>query len=644
MQKRLRAPTPNESALAGPMRRLHRTRAPVRPNEMRLVLCAVLLLLLTGCRGGAGRDGDIYRFADLEGPEDASVVAEAVTTPTAAYGGGSASRMALLLTDTTSAWLGVAHGLVSIGVPFSVTTDPAEALRHRVIAVSPLIDGRTLSGDALRALARHVREGGVLIAFGVYGGLHDLFGIDSTREPGIRRTLTWTEKGTRQFGFEGPSETTLRLGGDGRRADVPTAGSVGYVGGTATVLARFDDGTAAVTTRTVGTGEAIAVGVDLASLAHLAHSGRAEGISSAFANTYTPVLDGLLRMLRTVYVRHEPDAVTLHPVPDGRELSLILTHDIDYSKSWEPSLAYSRLEARDSTPATYFVQTKYVRDWNDDLFFTDSTRRYLDTLRERGAEIGSHSVSHSRVHSAFDVGDGAERYPDYRPFVEARTKTRGGTVLGELRVSRFLLEHLGAPALASFRPGHLSYPAALPEALVATGYRYSSTTTANLALTHLPFRLTHNRASRAELPAWEFPITVEDELNGPMLDRLDKALALATSLRRYGGLFVVLIHPSAVDGRLTFQERLVAATKPHAWTGTLRDFGTWWSARDGVRVDVARDGDTERVVTLSAPDTLHNLALATPASWRPVQPLRRATGGWIVPLVTGRTDVRFTLP
>lgn len=603
-----------------------------------IVLCVALA---SGCRGRSGREGEIYRFAGLEGPTERSVVAAEVHTPVSAYGGGAPSRLALLVTDTTAAWLGVAQGLVSMGVPLTATTDPAEALRHRVIVVSPVIDGRVLPAEALRALAKHVRDGGTLVGFGVYGGLQDLFGVASTRETGTRRSLTWTPEGAQRFGFEGPEETTLRLGGDGRRADVPTAGSVGYAGGTATVLARFDDGTAAVTTRTVGTGQAVAVGVDLGSLAHIAHSGRGEGIAPTFANTYTPVLDGFLRLLQHLYRAAEPDAVTLHTVPEGRELSLVLSHDVDYSKSWEPSLAYARLEARDSTPATYFIQTKYVRDWNDDLFFTDSTRVYIDSLRG-GGEIGSHSVSHSRVYSDFPLGDGEERYPDYRPFVEERLKARGGSVLGELRVSRFLLEHMGAPPLTSFRPGHLSYPPSLPEALAATGFRYSSTTTANLALTHLPFRLTYNRASRSEVPVWEFPITVEDELDGPMLNRVDAAIALAGRLRRYGGLFVVLIHPSAIDGRLTFQERFVAATKAYAWAGTLRQFGAWWAARDAVRVDVGGEG-ARRVVTLTAPDTLRGLALRTPASWRPVEALRETPGGWLVPTVAGRQEVAFTV-
>jgi len=43
--------------------------------------------------------------------------------------------------------------------------------------------------------------------------------------------------------------------------------------------------------------------------------------------------------------------------------------------------------------------------------------------------------------------------------------------------------------VVSFRPGHLSYPFALPQALQATGFAFSSSVTAGNALSHLPFRL-----------------------------------------------------------------------------------------------------------------------------------------------------------
>ena len=68
-------------------------------------------------------------------------------------------------------------------------------------------------------------------------------------------------------------------------------------------------------------------------------------------------------------------------------------------------------------PPTYFIQTKYMRDWNDNVFFNQAGLTPLKQLSALGMEIGSHSVAHSRVFNTLPLGSGNERYPSYRPFV-----------------------------------------------------------------------------------------------------------------------------------------------------------------------------------------------------------------------------------
>jgi hypothetical protein len=42
-----------------------------------------------------------------------------------------------------------------------------------------------------------------------------------------------------------------------------------------------------------------------------------------------------------------------------------------------------------------------------------------------------------------------------------------------------------------------------------------------------------------------------------MLDRLPQALELARQLSRYGGLFVLLIHPDVVGQKMAFERRFI---------------------------------------------------------------------------------------
>src|SRR3990167_9349358 len=84
-------------------------------------------------------DQGFHHFPGVSGPDHATVVPPRVPTAWTTYGEGSKSRLAILLTDPDSSWLGLAHGLKSIGVPFRITRDVREALTHQVVLVYPMI-------------------------------------------------------------------------------------------------------------------------------------------------------------------------------------------------------------------------------------------------------------------------------------------------------------------------------------------------------------------------------------------------------------------------------------------------------------------------------------------------------------------------
>jgi hypothetical protein len=299
----------------------------------------------------------------------------------------------------------------------------------------------------------------------------------------------------------------------------------------------------------------------------------------------------------------------------------MLTHDIDYTKSMENAIAYAEYEKSQGITGTYFIQTKYVRDYNDDAFFNEHGVGFLKQLVSLGMDLGSHTVAHSKVFKDLPLGSGAEQYPSYAPFVKTRMTAYNATILGELRVSKFLIEAFSGKPVLSFRPGELSNPFALPQALEATGYLFSSSVTANTSLTHLPFQLNYGRETNAELNVYEFPVTVEDEESPKMGERLPEALELAQRIRRYGGCFVMLIHPNVLDHKLEFEKRFVEAVKDFAWFGSLTEFGQWWSARDALTVDVYPDGQKHTVV-IAAPRKMAGLTLELPADWslREVEP------------------------
>lgn len=579
----------------------------------------------------------VHRIAGLDGPPEQALPASPPPADPAAFARGGRSRLALFVTDRDSPWLGLATGLRTIGVPFVVTTDADEAVRHAVVLAYPTISGRHLDAAGSQALRAHVENGGTLVGFEILGaGLADVFGIGPEPQAAPRRSLDWTDEAAARWGFTPPQEKSLLLVNG---PDAPRAGYA-WTNAGAEVLARFDDGSPAVLGRRHGRGQGYAVGLDLGAFISSAQQGRLSG--REYVNDFTPQVDVLLRWLKAIYREGEPRAVTLGTVPGGRPLSVVLSYDVDYTRSVGNALAFAAAHSRQGVRGTYFVQTKYVRDWNDDRFFDEQHLALLRRLEQGGGELASHSVAHSPVFASLPLGDGSERYPAYAPFVKSKTETRDATILGELRVSRFLLSQATQAPVQSFRPGHLEYPRNLPQALAASGYRFSSSMAAGPAMSHLPFQLSHGREGRALVAVHEFPITLEDERVRPMdTALLPRALDVAGRLARYGGMCVVLIHPNVLDDKLRFQEQFVARMKEHgAWIGPLGEFAGWWGARDLVEVDVDTGGAAP-VLRLKAPQPIAGLPLQLPAGLRLAGGLARASGphGISVDLPAGLTTL-----
>ncbi len=564
------------------------------------VLTAGLLLVACGDK--------IHTFEGVEGPESDSLIFSLTPAEPADYNTGDTNRLSVWLTSRESNWVALVAGLKSVGIPFRITENHEEALGHDVVLVYPYISGRDLPSESFGAMRRFVDGGGTLIGTNVLGGgMQDVFGFGSIVESKDKAFLSLSSKFPETRHFEDQGLTVIKIGSEGDISANP--GTNVYRSPKGDVLARYENGEAAIITSEFGQGRTYAWGVDLGQLLAKGYNRRQVDIADSYANRYRPTLDALLILLENIYRENEAEAVILGSVPDGKSLSFILSHDVDYNESLKNAVPYAEHQKTAGIQATYFIQTKYVEDYNDKIFMNEDGARYTQQLEALGAEIASHSVSHAKDLWDFPFGDGTERYPDYTPFVQTADKTRDGTIMGELRVSKFLLDNFARnDEVVSFRPGFLSNPKDVPQALASAGYKYSSSVTANISLTHLPFQLTYGRGFDGFTPVFEFPITVEDELPPKMIDRLEYSKDMARQIASIGGIFVVLIHTDAVDGRLDFQKGIIDEVRPYAWMGSIRQFGNWWSARDAVELDV-KTGDGKMEIILNAPRPLSGLTL-----------------------------------
>lgn len=562
------------------------------------------------------RKNELFTVSGIRGPEDKSELTARNLTSWTAYSSGSSSRLAILLTDTTASWLGLAHGFKSIGIPFIITTDYRRALQSKVVMVYPIVSGASLSPDALQALANFPRNGGTLIGSQVLGALNEIFGFDEP-VPSKQHFEIVVGKDSSNLltkEFRDDKETHISIGNKEKFKE--TIGTYSYSKPRLAPVATYEDKSAAITQRFYENGNAYALGFDLGYLILKGHNIRHEDYNRSPANSFEPTLDVLLRLIKNIYIASSRDAAYICTVPYNKDLSVCITHNINFNKALAQAPEFAKKEKEAGIRSSYFIQTKYIRDRHDGILFSNDDINKLKQIAGTGMDIQSNTVSGSPLFDQFDQGTGDEVYPDYHPYVMAFNKTYHGTIFGEMRVSRYLLDHfIPGNNTSAFRSTYSYVPFTYPQSLAASGYRFSSSVPANLALTHLPFQMNFNREYDSEIEAFEFPVTDDDELPPFDLSRKNSAIKLAKKIATYGGCFIGQVHPNEIGWQI--EKDFVKAVKDIAWIGTFRDFGLWWAARNEVTIDISSVGGS-RVVNISVPKRMEGLAIMLPLRSTPV--------------------------
>ena len=556
------------------------------------------------------RKNELFIDGTIKGPEDKSVLEARIATPWSKYSQGSSARLAILLTDTTSSWLGIAHGLTSIGIPFIITTDYHRALQSKVVMVYPIISGAALPPDALQALAAFPRNGGTLIGCQVLGALNEVFGFEEPVPSKQHFEILMINDSSSNITseFTDKSEQSISIGNKQKFKE--TFGTYSYSKTRLNPIATYEDKSAAITQRYYENGSAYALGFDLGYLILKGHNIRHEDFNRYQANNFEPTIDVLLRLIKNIYINSSRDAAYVITVPYNKSLSVCITHNLNFKKAFNQAAEFAAKEKAAGIRSTYFVQTKYIKDRSEAILFSHDDISKLKQISSTGMDIQSNSVIGSPYFDQFDQGTGAEIYPDYRPYMMSYEKTYHGTVFGELRVSRFLLDtYLPGNSTSGFRGTYQYVPFSYPQSLLASGYRFGSSVPANLALTHFPFQMNYNREYDCEIKAFEFPETDDDELPPYNLSRINSAITLAKKIARYGGCYIGQVHPNEMGWKV--EEAFIKEMKDIAWFGTFKDFGLWWAARNEVTLDIVNLGG-KRIVTLNVPKRMEGLAVMLP--------------------------------
>jgi hypothetical protein len=519
--------------------------------------------------------------------------------------------------------LALVHSLKEMGIPFFITRDLAQALRHSLVILYPGVDSRTFTQPQAEEITTFVRQGGVIFAQNVFwGGMQSVFGFRSFVPSRKRYHLAFssTTDPVVQY-LNRPEEREVSLGSNQFPEIIWSNGYVADTG--AQVLARFDDGTAALLTNAIGKGRVYLLGLSLLDVVLRSQNNRDYEAQRHYVNTFEPGADVWLLILRAWYENYGKDWVRLATIPGGQRSALLLSHDVDWENSFAPGLDFARIEKANQAKSTFFIQTKYVDDANSKAFFFEPNLETLRQLKSSGSTLGSHSIIHSRGFNKFELGSGHEAYPSYQPRGLGFDTASGATVFGEVRVSKGLLDgEIPGQNTTFFRAGHLRVPVSLPEALERSGYQFDSSFTGDDVLSNFPFALPRDLGFEEDSDIYEFPVTIEDEESPGFAKRVPQALQVILANAENGAVSVVLIHSNESQLKAAAEQDLLRQLPADILKTDMVSFGTFWRARDRLQWKVTASSiPTEVVLQVKSDDSVSGLTFECQ------RPIATVTGG-----------------
>ncbi|KAJ3005015.1 hypothetical protein HKX48_000915, partial [Thoreauomyces humboldtii] len=586
--------------------------------------------------------------------------------------------------------MGLVHGLHIVGVPMVVvnTTAQLSAATVAIVYTGTEYTWAPTTAD-IANLQAFVKKGGHLIAMSnVPASLSTLFGVTSvlvaagsTRSyvqfnnvettPAVLRGMNWSDSADYTMTI-----LDTAIGGAFQTVGYKAAQTTPAVASLANYYLATGADTSAnsaaltVFTPTGYTGYAYAVGIDVGYFYFRAMSESTQ-IGNNYIGFYQPGYDSILRILKNVFQR-TTDFMMLWPVPYNKGITFMTTWDLDTAIAYPHAMAIAAQALQDGANGNVNMHTKYIADaYETDYFQYGVPFIYhlsgfpKDAWGRASIGMESHSVSHSPNADYFPLGTPAVEFQQgvnvtskagvitgYAPVIflcdtsatgtptngETCSKggtsgssfwTLGGTIFGEVRVSKYLIDSVMAglnltQTALTYRPGNLAFAVTQGQVAAAIGYIGGSSCANNGHSTHLPFHVTHNRQPYSEMQYgdyYEMPLSMSDAnmnmssayWNG---SDLQQQSVIAYKISQYGGLYNILIHPSQIMfDKLQLQSALHDQVRPYAYFANTTGIVSFWTARDRVVMSHTTAGTVVTALVVFAAPT-NGLTVQVPNTWQ----------------------------
>lgn len=486
---------------------------------------------------------------------------------------------------TLSKTLSTRHMLDVAGIPCIETTNLDTALNYSMVLFSSRVLEHQLSEEQIKSLTQYSETGGALIIPKLEESrLFSLFGISSFSKSSNQYALHYQkESDTALFTlFDHAAELQFQFGDTIKQA---TLQSVSYTCTSAKALARYENESVAITQNM----SAYVWGLSWKDLGVRYLLNKDYNSGRSYSNGFEPDLDMTMYLLRNIYRKHMSNPVIKSTLPKPFTPVIIITHDCDSRTSMEHLLSFARYEESRQIPATYTITTHYI----DDDIAGDYYTPFIDTIKTLATfphEIASHSVGHFPDFGSgdFPIGQTGNTKETYTPFHSTTTNTTSnGSLIGELEVSKHLIEELIPGKVTGFRSGHLAYHSQFINILEATGYQYNSSLSANDITTSFPFSgIYDNSFSGAQSTVIELPMTISDVFSTSPIDSLNWPEKVAiwdsvtTLYHANESPVVLLIHPNR-EWKIQAESTYISQHQSSNFM-TMQAYVSFWKARQSL--------------------------------------------------------------
>ncbi|HET7100067.1 MAG TPA: hypothetical protein VFJ52_02870 [Terriglobia bacterium] len=379
----------------------------------------------------------------------------------------------------------------------------------------------------------------------------------------------------------------------------------GYSSGSCIPLATWSTGDDAVLRCDIGNGRAYIFGWRLRPLLELPELQLGNDTGPQGVNAIVPDTDICRLLMRASYEAYATNPQERQWAPGGHHAALIITHDVDAAVSYQNVPASVDFENSMGFKSTYlFTTSPYDNGWISGMYNASGHQDILYAL-DHGFDIQSHSFGHfpdfqTALYSL--TNPPSETAANYEPMFALITTspfccTSGMSAVGELGVSKWLLENDFNIPITAFRAGYTQIPSTFLQSLSATGYQRDLSYLNDLtrgAFPFVAFTLDSSVTPTAVTTyhVMEYPMSISGDASPAAgLTGLD-----TTTVSQYVDAWmkvikfnydnnaptVLLLHPIDTTARFQAMQQLIAEIQNEGldlWIGDLTTFAKFWEAQ-----------------------------------------------------------------